>query len=679
MTNHLANESSPYLLQHAENPVEWYPWVHEAFEKARQEDKPIFLSIGYAACHWCHVMTHESFENPSTAGVLNDNFICIKVDREERPDIDSIYMNFVMSTTGSGGWPLSVFISPDGKPFYGGTYFPPFRSHNLPSFREVLDSVSRLWRTDRAAILVSSENLAHSLQAQSSAQVSQKTLDLIQLKQVVQTIARAYDWQNGGWGGSLKFPQPMLIEFLLRQASRGEESGLNMAEHALRAMCQGGMYDVLGGGFSRYTVEPTWLIPHFEKMLYDNAQLARIYLHAYQLTGDSLFRDVCTSTLDFVLRELTNSEGGFYSSLDADSEGQEGKYYLWTIQEVCAAIPSLDDANLFITAYGVSDQGNFNGRNVLRQIVPDDQLVLQFKQDIPTLHTRLAETRIQLLQYRNQRIRPATDDKVLLAWNALMLATLAETGRALDRLDYLQAAIRNASFILENMLFDGRLMRSWRDGKARHNGYLEDYAGLGLALLTLYQVDPQLRWYQAAVQFLGQVLSHFSNPAGGFFDTSDDHEALLYRPMELQDNATPSGNAQACLLLLKLAAYEGRSDWRKSAEEMLTANLDVLQHYPSAFAQWWCAADFALGPAHEVAIIGDPDNPATLSLLQPLWHGYHPQLVVATSPYPHAPGSPALLNDRLLLNGEPTAYVCQDFVCQLPVNDPQDMIAQLSN
>ncbi len=670
-------ESSPYLLQHADNPVDWYPWGAEALAKARREDKPIFLSIGYAACHWCHVMEHESFEDQATARIMNENFISIKVDREERPDLDNIYMNFVTATTGSGGWPLSVFLTPDGKPFYGGTYFPSVHRHNLPSFTEVLGTIVRLWRSDRASILSSSENITTSLQAQPQAQAGEVRLTQEAMMKAVRVMSHGYDWQNGGWGAAPKFPQPMRIEFLLQQATRGDQASLDLAVHALRHMAAGGMHDVLGGGFARYSVDSTWLVPHFEKMLYDNAQLARAYLHAYQLTGEPDLGEVCTATLDFILRELTHPSGGFYSSLDADSEGIEGKYYLWTLSEIRSAFPNPADADLFIAAYGVSDAGNFEGYNILRQALTAEQLAQQFQLDPNAVVPRLSELRRHLLQVRSQRVRPATDDKVLVSWNALALAVLAEAGRALDREDYHSAAIRNASFILENMQQKGRLLRSWRDGVAKHAAYLEDYAGLGLALLALYQTDFNPRWYQAAIQLLGQVLKHFSDHLGGFYDTPDDHEALLYRPKETQDNTTPSGNALALTLLLKMATYEGRSDWRQLAEKMLATNLGMVLGYPSAFAQWLCAADFALGPSREVAIVGEPADPTTQALVAPLWHGYHLRLVLAASPYPPAPGSPALLHDRPMLNGKPTAYVCQGFVCQMPVNDPQAMLAQL--
>lgn len=678
MSNHLVNESSPYLLQHGGNPVDWYPWSVEAISKAHREDKPIFLSIGYAACHWCHVMAHESFEDPTTAALMNTNYVCIKVDREERPDLDSIYMSFLVATTGGGGWPMSVFLTPDGKPFYVGTYFPPVPQHNLPAFREVLETVARLWRTDRAAILSSSESLSQSLAIHQSAPKGDLTLNPLILEQAAHTIAQIYDWQNGGWGSAPKFPQPMLVEFLLRQGSRGDSASLEMALHTLRSMSQGGMYDVLGGGFARYSVDSIWLIPHFEKMLYDNAQLALIYLHAYLLNGDQQLREVCESTLDFVLREMTHPSGGFFSSLDADSEGEEGKYYRWTLQEVRSALSIPKDVDLIMTAYGVTEAGNFNGRNLLRRTIPDEKLAAQFDLDEHFVSARLSELRRQLLTVRNNRILPSVDDKVLVSWNALMLSALAEAGRSLRRNDYLTAAIQNANFILENLVEDGRLKRSWRAGAAKHDAYLEDFAGLALGLLKLYQADPNPHWYQASIWLLEKMQSHFSDTTGGFFDTRDDHEALLYRPKDMQDDATPSGNALAAMLLLQLATYEGRSDWRVYAQEMLSSNIGLITRFPSAFAYWLCAADFALGRVHEVAVLGNLDDPATQGLLEPLRLGYHPRLLLAASPYPPPSGSPALLNDRGLLNGRPTAYVCQGFVCQQPVNEPGLMLAQLT-
>jgi len=678
MTNRLAHASSPYLLQHAQNPVDWYSWGPEALEAAKRENKPIFLSIGYAACHWCHVMAHESFEDPTTAGIMNAHFINIKVDREERLDLDSIYMSFVVAVTGQGGWPMSVFLTPDGKPFYGGTYFPPTRRHNLPSFREVLEAIARLWKEDRDKLVSSSEDLTARLQANPAGTGGGEALTTQAIQQAVRILSAGYDWQHGGWGVAPKFPQPMLIEFLLQHARQGDQAAKDLALHALDAMAQGGMYDVLGGGFARYSVDATWLVPHFEKMLYDNAQLARVYLHAHQLTGNPFYREVCTSTLDFVLRELTHILGGFYSSLDADSEGEEGKFYLWSADEIREELPDQEDYALFTTAYGIHSQGNFEGRNILRRAYNDEQLAAQLNLDVTQVPVKLASLREQVLQARNRRVRPGTDDKVLVSWNAMMLGAFAEAGAALGKAEYSRSATRNANFILEHMREGNRLKRSWRAGTANHTAYLEDHASLGLALLSLYQVDPDPRWYQAATGLLEEILSHFRDPSGGFFDTRDDHEALLYRPKDLQDNATPSGNALTSMLLLRLAAYEGRSDWRSLAEEMLSSNLAMMLRYPTAFAQWLSAANFALGPVYEVAVLGDPTDQAAQDLLQPVWRGYQPHLVLAASTYPPPEGSPPLLTNRPLMDGKSTAYVCQGFVCQKPVNNASELMEQIS-
>ncbi len=679
MTNHLAHTSSPYLLQHAENPVDWYPWGQAALDKAQNEDKPIFLSIGYAACHWCHVMAHESFEDPAIAALLNAGFVCIKVDREERPDLDSLYMSFVVATTGGGGWPMSVFLTPNAKPFYGGTYYPPEPRHNLPAFRDVLQTVDRLWRTDRQSILAGSQQLVEQLAQQQASQSSAgPALDPDLLDHATAALSRNYDGQRGGWGSAPKFPQPMLVEYLLRRSVQGDQAGRDMALHTLRAMAQGGMYDVLGGGFARYSVDDHWHTPHFEKMLYDNAQLARVYLHAYQLTGETEFAKVCQETLDFCLREFSHPAGGFYSSLDADSGGEEGRYYLWTPAEIQDALGDAGDAEVVMSAYGVTSEGNFEQRNILRRVLDDEQLARRFQVSQADIPARLAGLRLRLLDRRTTRVRPAVDDKVLVSWNALIIAALAEAGRALGRPDYLQAARVNASFILERMFIDGRLKRSWRQGVVSNQGFLEDYSALGLSLLALYQADPDPHWYQASLAMLEQVQAHFQDPDGGYFDTSDEHETLIYRPKDVQDNATPSGNSMAAMLLLELASYAGRSDWRSQAEQMITLQAGLIGRYPAAFGFWLIAADFALAPVRQVAILGDPASPDTLNLLHPLWQGYYPHLVLAASPYPPADGSPPLLSNRQPLSSQPTAFVCQDFVCHLPVTDPQSMIARLS-
>jgi len=680
MPNHLINENSPYLLQHANNPVNWYPWSEEALTKAQVENKPIFLSIGYAACHWCHVMAHESFEDPQIAATMNENFVNIKVDREERPDIDSIYMQATVAMTGSGGWPMSVFLTPDLRPFYAGTYFPPVRRYNMPSFNEVLLSIAKTWRAETQEVNRVGDQVLQHIRPQLQTPENKNALSAEELETATKSLIDSYDWGYGGWGSAPKFPQPMTIEFLLRRATTNlpqRQQILKASVHVLDAMSRGGMYDVVGGGFSRYSVDNFWRTPHFEKMTYDNAQLALTYLHGYLVTNEARYRRVCEETLNFVLREMTHSAGGFYSSLDADSEGEEGKFYIWTQDEIENALgPNFD---FFKTAYGIKPLGNWEGKTILQRALDDSSLSAQFKLDHEGIQLKLSKCHAKLLEVRNTRIRPGTDDKVLVMWNALMLRAFAEAGRYLQRQDYLDTAIRSAHFLLNNLYINDRLLRSWRDGQAKHNGYLEDYAGLILALVSLYQSDPNKEWYITALKLADEMVEHFSDPNGGFFDTRDDHESLLVRPKDIQDNATPSGNALAATALLELSAYGDRTEWRSLAEDMLSSIYTVMLRYPTAFAQWLCAADFAVGPTHEVAIIGDPHDSETRSLINALWKNYRPRQATVISAYPPEPGSPALLRDRPVINGQSTAYVCQGFVCLQPVNSPSKMEAQLAN
>lgn len=687
MPNHLINENSPYLLQHANNPVDWYPWGEEALAKAKAEDRPILISIGYAACHWCHVMAHESFENEETAEFMNKFFVNIKVDREERPDLDAIYMQATVAMTGSGGWPMTVFLTPDLKPFYAGTYFPSAPRYNMPSFRDVLTGIAHTWKEEPDKATRVGNNVSSHLQQALNINIqSDSTFTPAHLDAAVKSLLESYDWGYGGWGSAPKFPQPMTIEYLLRRASTDSpqrEQILKMSQHVLDAMSRGGMYDVVGGGFSRYSVDNFWRTPHFEKMLYDNAQLALAYLHGYLVTGEVKYRQVCQETLDFILREMTHPKGGFYSSLDADSEGEEGKFYVWTQDEIQDTLGS--DFEFLKAAYGITPQGNWEGKTILQRALDDSSLATRFpglsartgKMDPETVTIKLAECHSRLLAVRNTRIRPGTDDKVLVMWNALALSAFAEAGRYLDRKDYLDAAIRNAHFLMDNLYIDDRLLRSWREGKAKHNAYLEDYAGLIHAMLALYQSDPDPAWYAAALKLGDEMVTHFADPNGGFFDTRDDHETLLVRPKDIQDNATPSGNALAATALLELAAYGDRNDWHSVAEDMLGSIQNSIMRYPTASAQWLYAADFAVGPTHEVAIIGDPDHPKTRELLKTLWKSFRPRQVTAISAYPPGPDSPALLKDRPLLNGQPTVYVCQGFVCLQPVNSPSEMEYQL--
>ncbi len=567
MPNKLVNENSPYLLQHANNPVDWYPWGKEALSRARTENKPIFLSIGYAACHWCHVMENESFTDPETAAIMNENFVNIKVDREERPDLDSIYMQATTAMTGSGGWPMSVFLTPELRPFYAGTYFPPVRRYNMPAFKDVLVSLASAWREQKDEIDRVGSQIMDYLKPPARANSTEKAFTPEILETATQAMLDSYDWSNGGWGEAPKFPQPMAVEFLLRRTaanSSKKEDILKLIVHDLNAMSRGGMYDVVGGGFARYSVDNYWRVPHFEKMLYDNAQLALAYLHAFLVTGEPKFRRVCEETLDFVLREMTHPEGGFFSSLDADSEGEEGRFYVWTQEGLQAALGQ--DFEFFKAAYGITPQGNWEGKTVLQRALDDSSLAARFKMDQEAAREKLAQANRKLLEIRGQRIRPGTDDKVLVMWNALMLSTFAEAGRSLGRLDYLEAARRNARFLLDHLYVEDRLHRSWREGQAKHNAYLEDHAALVLALLDLYQADFNNEWFEMASRLAGEMVDHFLDPQGGFFDTRDDHEALLVRPKDVQDNASPSGNAMACEALLKLAAFTDEGVSRPGGE-----------------------------------------------------------------------------------------------------------------
>ncbi len=677
MSNRLADETSPYLLQHADNPVDWYPWNPDALQRAVDEDKPIFLSIGYAACHWCHVMERESFEDPETAALMNEHFINIKVDREERPDIDSLYMQAVISLTGHGGWPTSVFLTPEGKPFFGGTYYPPEPRHNLPSFKQVLREISRAWREDQDQILKTAGNLSTSIATTPALQPSAGELDPAALDRAAESLFNIYDWTHGGWGGAPKFPLPAVVGFLLRRHSRkADPLARDMATHALLSMAQGGIRDHLAGGFHRYAVDRRWLVPHFEKMLYDNALLAQAYLNAWQITGEQQYRDVAEETLRFLLRDMRHPEGGFYSSLDADTEGEEGRFYVWTFDDLRSALPDVDQLSLFAAAYGATEDGNFEGRNVLFRAKVDSTLAEEFQLDAENVRQRLTDARQFLLETRQQRQSPSLDDKVLASWNGLLLSTLAEAARALDDENYLEAAQTLAAFMLEQMTVDGKLMRSWRLGKARHVAYLQDHAALGMGLLALYQTDFNARWYQSAVHQAEEILASFADPKGGFFDTRDDHEPLLARPKSIQDSPTPSANTLATHLMLQLAALSGEGRYAEVAEASIRAMQDDASRYPSSFAGWLSALDFALGPQLQLALVGQPGEPDFRSLAETVQGRFLPRLVIAGGTA-GATGHPALLANREAIEDQATAYLCQGFTCNLPTTSPLELHEQL--
>ena len=677
MPNQLAHETSPYLLQHANNPVDWMPWGKEAFDKAQKEDKPVFLSIGYAACHWCHVMAHESFEDPAVADILNQHFVSIKVDREERPDVDSVYMNAVVTMTGQGGWPMSVFLTPQGEPFYGGTYFPPQPRHGLPAFSEVLLAASRAWIENQGEIRKTGSQLAAHLAAFSNwGTDSSESLRTNVLEQSTQSLLNAYDWQFGGWGRAPRFPQPMSLEFLLLQSTRGNKKALDAAVHNLTLMDRGGMYDVVGGGFARYSTDDRWLVPHFEKMLYDNAQLALVYLHAGLLNGSQALLATCTQTLDFIMRELTHPSGGFFSSLDADSEGEEGKFYAWSLAELQSILA--DEFDWFRQVYDLPKAEDFDGDILLRRraSLPDLAFALDISEQ--AISSRLDPLHHRLLEARATRVRPATDDKILIAWNGLALRAFAEAARYLNRADYLAAAQKNADFLLNEMYHDGRLFRAWRDGKARHPGFLEDYAALIIGLLALYQSDSNLRWYLSATELAKVMLAFFKDEQGGFYDTPSDLDDLFTRPKDYQDNATPSGNALAAYVLLQLAEFGAEDDYRSIAMEVLATLQDGFVKQPTAFGMWLQVVDFAVGPVDQVAVV-EPDNLSGENpLLNKIWSRFRPRLVAARSAYPPPDGAPALFADRSPLQGKPTAFACHGFVCKLPVTDPKELEDQLA-
>ncbi|HEY7024326.1 MAG TPA: thioredoxin domain-containing protein [Candidatus Limnocylindrales bacterium] len=663
-TNRLAGETSPYLLQHAHNPVDWYPWGPEALARAHDENKPIFLSIGYAACHWCHVMERESFENEDTARLLNDGFVAIKVDREERPDLDAIYMDAVQQMIGSGGWPMSVFLTPDGKPFYGGTYFPDTSRHGLPSFRDVLDGVSLAWRERRDEVEQSGAALASAISARSAIEAASHLEETI-LDAALLELEREFDARHGGWGGAPKFPQPMTIEFLLRvHVKTGDERSVAMARRTLDAMAAGGIYDHLGGGFARYATDAVWLVPHFEKMLYDNAQLARVYVHAWQLTHEPRYRQVAEETLEFAARELRTAEGGFAASLDADTEGQEGATYVWDKAEVDSLLGSA--AAEFEAAYDVTDNGNWDGRTILRRPIGGAD------------NDALASARRKLFEARQLRPQPARDDKVLTAWNGLIIGALADAAAAFGERRWSRLARDAAELLLANVRDnEGRLRRSWKDGRALHQGVLEDYANFADGLLALYEATFEEHYFVAARELTEVILEHFADPAGGFFDTGDDHEALIARPKSVQDNAVPSGGAMTASVLLRLAAFTGESRYEDAASRAIASVVPLAQRYPTGFAQWLNAIAFSLSDPIEIALSGEPDAADIGALLSVLRRTYRPFSVVAAGTSPGT--SVALLEDRPQRDGRATAYVCRHFACRAPVVEPAELASQLAS
>jgi uncharacterized protein YyaL (SSP411 family) len=673
-TNRLINAASPYLLQHAHNPVDWYPWGEEALARARREDKPIFVSIGYSSCHWCHVMERESFENEDVARIMNEHFVCIKVDREERPDLDDVYMHAVQLMTGSGGWPMSVFLTPDLKPFYAGTYFPPNDAHGRPGFVLVLESVARAYREQREQVEQNTAQIMEAIGASVAvAEPGPLSGDLI--KQAVAELERLFDGRWGGFGGAPKFPQTAAVGLLLRHHHRtGDQRALHVATFTLDAMARGGIYDQLGGGFHRYSVDERWLVPHFEKMLYDNALLAGVYLDAFQVTRAPLYERVARETLDYILREMADPGGGFHSAQDADTEGVEGTYYVWDLAEVRELLAG-DDAEICRRYFGMTESGDFEGRNVLHAPVPPAEFAEQWMVSLPELEERLARIRAALLERRSQRTPPGKDDKVLADWNGLMIGALARGYQVLGDERYRRAAEQAATFIMERMTADGRLLHAHRAGRSHVDAFLDDHAFLTQAMLDLYQATFDARWVARARELAGAMIERFGDAdAGGFFATPADQPDLIARSKRGHDGSIPSGNAVAAGALLRLARFTGERTYAEAAERTLAAFAEAARRSPTAFAGLLCALDSYLGPSREIVIAGELGDEGTQRLLAAAREHYLPNDVLALAgPEGGDTDDLPLLAGKRPVGDRPAAYVCRDGACQPPATSPEDL------
>ncbi|MET0624065.1 MAG: thioredoxin domain-containing protein [Pyrinomonadaceae bacterium] len=680
-TNRLLNETSPYLLQHAHNPVDWYPWGEEALARARAEDKPILLSIGYSACHWCHVMERESFEDEEIARQMNEQFVNIKVDREERPDLDQIYMSAVQMMTRHGGWPLTVFLTPDLVPFYGGTYFPPEDRHQMPGFPRVLAGVSEAYRTRPDEVRQSAGEILSELRRMSDAPESSETINTRLLDNAYRGLARAYDPLHGGFGGAPKFPSSMSLDFLLRAWKRtGDGRALEMVTHSCLMMAAGGMYDQLGGGFHRYSTDARWLVPHFEKMLYDNALLTRLYLHAFQATGDPFFRRVVEETLGYVRREMTDESGAFYSTQDADSEGVEGKFFVWDREEV-ESLLGPEDARLFCAYYDVTEGGNFEEGNILNVPKPAEEVAREQQVTPERLAEAVNRGRGILFTERERRVKPGRDEKVIAGWNGLMLEAFAEAAAVLGREDYREMAERNVEFILDTLVSDGLLLHVYKDGRAKHVGFLDDYSYVVSGLVTLYETTGRVRWLEEAVRLADKMIEEFwDEEGGGFFYNGRSGEKLIVRNKDYFDNATPSGNSVAAEALLRLSVLTGNENYGRRAAGVLRLVRDAVERYPSAFGYALGAFDFYLSKPKEVVIVYGGDEGGAARLGREVWGRYLPNKVVALAAG-EDDGATAelvpLLRERTALGGRATAYVCENYTCLQPVNTPEELAAQL--
>ena len=677
-TNRLINETSPYLLQHAHNPVDWYPWGEEALRRSREEDLPILLSIGYSACHWCHVMERESFEDAHTAGIMNKHFVCIKVDREERPDLDNIYMAATLAINkGQGGWPMTVFLAPDQQPFFAGTYFPPVERYGRPGFPSILLRIAELWKTDRKSLLRHGTDLTEHLHQQAGSTPSESVNSNV-IETAITQLSTEFDSTHGGFGSAPKFPPSTALALLLRHYHRtGDSLSLKMVRVTLDAIAKGGMYDQIGGGFARYSTDDRWLVPHFEKMLYDNALLAKIYLEAYQVTEEPFYRRIATETLDYILREMTSPEGGFYSSTDADSEGKEGKFFVWTPSQI-KKILGEEEARWFCGYYDITDQGNWEGKSIPNTPRPLNQIAERFDTTSDTLQASLDRSRMKIFEARLLRIPPGLDDKILTAWNGLMISAMAEGARILDNERYLKAAERAADFLLTTLIQpDGRLLRTYRSGKAHLNAYLEDYAYLGEALIDLYEAGGASRFLVEANQLAERLLTDFGADDGsGFFSTSRNHEKLLLRHREGYDGAIPSANAAAAYMLAKLSFHFDCDDMRKAAVDAVKGYGKVINKFPRGFCKSLAVVDLLLEGPVEIAMTGRPGDSDFQALYREVNKRYLPNRILAHKDPNASNGkekiSLPLLEGKGLVDGKPALYICHNFTCRAPITDPSE-------
>jgi len=680
-TNRLIHETSPYLLQHAHNPVDWYPWGDEAFREATLNNKPILLSIGYSACHWCHVMERESFENEKIAALMNELFVNIKVDREERPDLDEIYMNAVQMLSGRGGWPMTTFLTPERKPFYGGTYFPPEDRQGMPGFPRILLGVSQAYRERPAEVEKSVTEILAALQRMSESHATEKIFAKDIIADSCEQISRAHDSDNGGLGQAPKFPNAGVYELFLRHYHHSRNHRyLEMATHTLTKMAQGGIYDHLGGGFHRYSVDAKWLVPHFEKMLYDNAQLVRVYSQAFKITGQPLFKCVVDETVGYLLREMLHSEGGFYSTQDADSEGEEGKFFVWTEEEI-NRLAGEDDGEIFCRMYDVSEQGNFEEKNILHPILTIEQASKFFRKERSQIETLVAGAKQKLFLEREKRIKPFRDEKVIAAWNGLALSGLAEAIKISDNPAFFEAVNRTIDFIFTKMFRDGFLLHTYKDGQAKLLGYLDDYAFVAVGLLDVYEAILDRSVLERSVQLADVMLREFwDERGGGFFYTGNSHEPLISRTKPVVDASIPSGNAMATQLLLRLAHITGNEEYQKHAETVLRSYYSAMESQPFGFAHLLCALDFHLNKPKEIVVVGKHDEPQTAALLKEISKLYLPNSVLQlVGPDEALENISPLLRGKAQIDGKPTVYVCENFTCSAPVTSWSELKPLLEN